>query len=87
VILTLIILSKIHAVYKFLKQTLDPYNVTQIINLPTRTTSNTSTIIDHIYVSHSLVSPEVYVEDVEGLFLLLQLLAPQDPMDRIPGQF
>jgi hypothetical protein len=50
--------------YKFLKQTLDPYNVTQIINLPTRTTSNTSTIIDHIYVSHSLVSPEVYVEDM-----------------------
>jgi hypothetical protein len=53
--------------YKFLKQTLDPYNVTQIINLPTRTTSNTSTIIDHIYVSHSLVSPEVYVEDMSQI--------------------
>jgi hypothetical protein len=34
--------------YKFLKQTLGPYNVTQIINLSTRTTSNTSTITDHI---------------------------------------
>jgi hypothetical protein len=34
--------------YKFLKQTLGPYNVTQIINLSTRITSNTSTIIDHI---------------------------------------
>jgi hypothetical protein len=37
--------------YKFLKQTRDPYNVTQIINLPTRTTSNTSTIIDHMSVT------------------------------------
>jgi endonuclease/exonuclease/phosphatase family metal-dependent hydrolase len=53
--------------YKFFKQTLDPYNVTQIINLPTRTTSNTSTIIDHIYVSHSLVSPDVYAEDMSKI--------------------